>query len=109
MKIDPPNNLGIFWQQHIDSWQESGLRQVAYCKKHQLQPHRFSYWKRKLSASKNSLVPATSGFIKLIPDNISPASNQDTHLSVRLSNNHIIEGIQGCNLHLAVQLIELLP
>ncbi|HSO66352.1 MAG TPA: IS66 family insertion sequence element accessory protein TnpB [Desulfatirhabdiaceae bacterium] len=37
-----------FWKNQIEGWQESGLPQVEYCRKHNLIPHRFTYWKQKL-------------------------------------------------------------
>jgi len=109
METTTRSSLENNWQQHIDTWKISDLSQAAYCKKYQLKPHRFSYWKRKLSASPKSLVPASSGFIKLIPDNVFSSSKDNSPLCVRLSNHYAIEGIQGSNLHLLPQLIELLP
>ena len=38
-----------FWEGHIVKWQQSGLSQIAYCRKHQLKPHRFYYWRRRIS------------------------------------------------------------
>lgn len=48
-----------FWEAHIKNWQQGGLSQVAYCRKHDLQQHQFSYWKKKLiqSDSDISFVP----------------------------------------------------
>lgn len=37
-----------FWESHIVNWQQSGLSQLAYCRKHQLKPHRFYYWRRRI-------------------------------------------------------------
>jgi hypothetical protein len=37
-----------FWKQEIQNWQESNLPQVEYCRKNNLIPHRFTYWKRRL-------------------------------------------------------------
>jgi hypothetical protein len=38
----------IFWEHHLGQWQKSGLSQRAYCRKHQLEPHRFYYWRRRI-------------------------------------------------------------
>lgn len=37
-----------FWASHIESWKGSGLKQVEYCRHHNLIRHRFTYWKCKL-------------------------------------------------------------
>ena len=37
-----------FWESHIVKWQQSGLSQLAYCREHQLKPHRFYYWRRRI-------------------------------------------------------------
>ncbi len=37
-----------FWQQHVDTWLDSGLTQRAYAKLHGLTVARFVYWKNKL-------------------------------------------------------------
>ncbi len=39
--------LALFWKSHIDQWSESGISQLAYCRRHELIPHRFGYWRRK--------------------------------------------------------------
>ncbi len=36
-----------YWQQHIESWQESGLSQTEYCRRHDLKPHQLTYWKKR--------------------------------------------------------------
>lgn len=50
------------WQQHIQSWQQSGFTQIAYCRRHDLKLHCFVYWRDKF-------VPKTkttcSGFVEL--------------------------------------------
>ena len=37
-----------FWKEQIQSWQESSLTQTEYCRKNNLIPHRFTYWKRRI-------------------------------------------------------------
>ena len=50
-----------FWKHHVEQWQISGLSQAAYCRKHQLNTHRFYYWRQRLSASQErvSFLPVT--------------------------------------------------
>ncbi|MCK5098159.1 MAG: IS66 family insertion sequence element accessory protein TnpB [Desulfobacteraceae bacterium] len=38
-----------FWVSHIKRWSESDISQVEYCRQQDLIPHRFTYWKTKLS------------------------------------------------------------
>ena len=39
----------IFWQQHLDAWRASGLRQAEYCRQQGLPPKYMTLWKRKLA------------------------------------------------------------
>jgi len=39
------------WAQHVSAWQTSNLSQQAYCQKHDLTPHQFTYWKSKTSTT----------------------------------------------------------
>jgi hypothetical protein len=36
-----------YWDEHLSRWNESGLSQSAYCREHQLNLHRFIYWKKR--------------------------------------------------------------
>ena len=44
-----------FWGGHLSQWKESGLSQSAYCREHQLNLHRFVYWKQRLARQKPSV------------------------------------------------------
>ena len=33
----------IYWKQHIDSWQESGLTEAEYCRRNNLKHHQLLY------------------------------------------------------------------
>ena len=58
-----------FWQQHIQKWKRSGLKQAAYCRRHELKLHCFIYWRKRhrrpdpppISLVQVKLPPATSG------------------------------------------------
>lgn len=39
------------WQEHIHSWEQSGLSQEAYCKAKSLSLSTFGYWRRKINHS----------------------------------------------------------
>ena len=37
----------IYWKQHIDQWQQTGLTQAEYCRQHDLKHHQLVYWKKR--------------------------------------------------------------
>ena len=37
------------WREHLAAWRESGLSQVAFCRKNDLPIHSFRWWKRRLA------------------------------------------------------------
>lgn len=39
--------LRCSWKERIGDWQESGLSQSEYCRRHNLKFHQFVYWRRK--------------------------------------------------------------
>ena len=39
-----------YWRKRVEAWGRSGLSQAEYCRRQGLQPVRFSWWKRRLSA-----------------------------------------------------------
>lgn len=61
--IDHSNTqqIRIFWEHHLEQWQQSGLSQLAYCREHQLKPHRFYYWRRRILKPQSdvSFLPVT--------------------------------------------------
>lgn len=38
-----------YWRQMISQWQQSGLSQAAFCRRHTLQTQQFSRWKIELA------------------------------------------------------------
>ena len=94
MNTDTPDELEKFWTAHIDTWKATDLTQRAYCQQHNLAVHRFSYWKRKLTASDEPL-PETRGFVQIKPMPLSHST-----LAVQLSNQIRIEGISSDKLPL---------
>ena len=47
-----------YWQQHIKSWQDSGLSQTAYCTSQDLKVHNLTYWRKRLNPpSRSKLIP----------------------------------------------------
>ncbi|RJQ64970.1 MAG: hypothetical protein C4530_01345, partial [Desulfobacteraceae bacterium] len=39
--------LRRYWEEQIESWQESGLSQCEFCRRHNLKYHRFVYWRKR--------------------------------------------------------------
>ena len=68
-------NKAQFWQDHITTWQGSGLSQAAYCKQHEIKFHNFAYWRNRLSPAKSPSaklmklggMPASSRMIMNLP------------------------------------------
>ena len=52
-----------YWKQHIDSWQEAGLTQTEYCRRHNLKHHQLVYWKKRFLKIETgvSFVPVKLG------------------------------------------------
>ncbi len=46
-----------YWQEQMTAWKASVLKQMQYCREHQLSKHAFVYWKLKLLGK--DAVPAT--------------------------------------------------
>ena len=40
-----------YWQEHIESWRQSGLGQAEYCRRNSLLIKSFGYWKRRTGGS----------------------------------------------------------
>ncbi len=45
-----------FWQQHVEGWQQSGLNQSAYCRRHDLKTQQFYRWRQRIMATAQSPV-----------------------------------------------------
>jgi len=41
-----------FWEDHLRAWQESGMSQAGYCRRHGLSDKSFLYWKKRLAAAR---------------------------------------------------------
>lgn len=54
MSTQDKTQLRQHWQSIVQGWQDSGLTQADYCRKHQLKPHQLSYWKSVFCAPQKS-------------------------------------------------------
>ena len=94
-----------YWHHHIQSWQQADTSQIVYCRAHDLNYHRFLYWRRKLTASESDPKPTElrSGFVPVkavMPE--APAN-----LTATLPNGVILQGIAPGNLSVVKQLLGL--
>ena len=92
----------IYWKQHIDSWQEAGLTQAEYCRRHNLKHHQLVYWKKRFLKTETdvSFVP-----LKLEDLLDIPAAPQSASLSLVINNHFKIEIRSGFDAQLLRQLI----
>ena len=51
-----------YWKHHIESWRSSELTQTAYCQKHELKAHRFTYWKKRFVETESNLSKRSQAF-----------------------------------------------
>ena len=91
-----------YWKQHIDSWQETGLTQVEYCRQHNLKHHQLVYWKKRFLKTETgvSFVPLK---LEDLPD--IPAQPECASLSLAINNHFKIEIRAGFDAQLLRQLI----
>ncbi len=92
--------LEAFWQHHLQAWSDSQQSQVAYCRSHDLNPHQFGYWKRKLLPSESVSQAPGSGFVQ-----VQPMTASSSGLSLTLPTGLVIQGIDQNNLQLVSQLL----
>ena len=103
--IKPSESLSDYWRHHIQAWQQTDKTQSSYCRAHDLNYHRFTYWRRKLLApdtSSRQVVPRSS-FVPV--KSVSPGVC--SHLTATLPNGVILQGIATENLFLVKQLLGL--
>lgn len=67
----------LFWREHIQLKQESGLSGAAYCRQHELLCHQLYYWESKFKLQSEAVAPFIA--IKLQPR----AANHPTPEAVR--------------------------
>lgn len=95
------------WADHIQSQRTSGLTQQAYCTRHALKPHQFSYWKHQLAStvqarSKSQPETGQRGFV---PVSVAVPPSSMNSLMITLPNGIQLNGISEHNLTLVQQLI----
>ena len=91
-----------YWKHHIDSWQETGLSQAEYCRRHNLKHHQLVYWKKRFLNTETavSFVP-----IKLEDLLDIPAQPDRASLCLVINNQFKVEIRAGFDAQLLRQLI----
>ena len=95
-----------YWKQHIESWQETGLTQAEYCRRHNLKHYQLVYWKKRFLKSETDV-----SFVPLhLKDLLDIASQPDSASLCLVIDNHFkIEIRAGFDAQLLRQLIFALP
>ena len=63
----PVGDKKKFWEEQFQDWRESGLSRKEFCKRHEIKPHMWFYWKRVLNNRESGItfvplqMPALSG------------------------------------------------
>ena len=59
MTQDERKALHQQWREHIETWQQSGLTQVAFCRQAGISKHQLSYWRKLFSEAspRSKLIP----------------------------------------------------
>jgi len=91
-----------YWKQHIDSWQQTDLTQVEYCRQHNLKHHQLVYWKKRFLKTETNV-----SFVPLkLEDLLDMPTRQDQASLILVINNQFkIEIRAGFDSQLLRQLI----
>ena len=91
------------WGPILNDWKQSGLNQTQYCKKNNIKPDLFSYYKRQIiPKSKSSVTTQKSAFTKVV---ISSPKQPSASLHITLPCGAVISGIHTDNLSLVNSLM----
>ena len=109
------------WQQRIDAWRVSGLKQSVWCRQNGVKDSRFWYWKKKLSLqtekepqpkreASNPVETEQSAFVPVAVATNAPALDREVaeSLSIELPNGVKVSGVLPSNVTLTKTLIEAL-
>jgi hypothetical protein len=91
-----------YWKQHVESWQETGLTQAEYCRRHNLKHHQLVYWKKRFLKTETNV-----SFVALELEDLLdlPSQPDRTPLCLVISNFFKIEIRAGFDAQLLRQLI----
>jgi hypothetical protein len=92
----------IYWKQHIESWQETGLTQAEYCRRHNLKHYQLVYWKKRFLKTETDV-----SFVPLRLEDLLDIPAQPVHapLCLLIDNHFQVEIRSGFDAQLLRQLI----
>ena len=93
-----PKSKREFWVSHIQAWEQSGLSQVAYCRKNDLKMHRWWYWRKRIS------TPSATD-VTFVPLGFSSSKISQSSVSVVTPNGYRIEIDNGYDITKLRQLV----
>jgi hypothetical protein len=79
-----PKDKRKFWEDHIQTWRQSGLTQAGYCRQNNLKNHQWWYWRKRISHPSNTDVT-------FVPLRFSPSKISRSVISVVTPNGYRIE------------------
>ena len=85
-----------FWREHLQRWQESGLRQVVYCQQAGIAAWSFSHWKRRLEKEGAVGTTPAAAFVEA---RVLPAPE------IHLDTGHAGAGRGGIEIKLGARLV----
>ena len=92
-----------YWKQHIDSWQQTGLTQAEYCRRHNLKHHQLVYWKKRFLKTETDVTFVPLKFKDLL--DIPSSGPEHASLTLVIDNQFKIEIRAGFDPQLLRQLI----
>jgi hypothetical protein len=104
-KNQKPRQDEQFWRDHVSQWRDSGLKQSAYCKQHELSPHSISYYKRKFSEGPDPVRRKPAGFAKV---QVKTEAASCDPLTLHFANGVRLSGIAEHNVSVVKQLAQVL-
>jgi len=81
-----PRQKRRFWAAHIEQWRQGDLSQSAYCRKNNLDRHRFFYWRQRIFRPQEAV-----SFIPVKLPEVHASAMAATAVRVHTPNGFIIE------------------
>lgn len=81
------------WSSRVKEWEASGLRPAEYCRRNNLKPSKFLYWKKRITGK----VRPTSSFVRIPIDRAPFLSSlqRSSPIRIKIENRYCVEVDQG--------------
>ena len=100
--VEQSKHLSDYWQEQISAREQTDQTQKSFCEDHDLDYHRFGYWRRKYrEQSPSGVIQQGSGFVPVRHS----LDRVATSLILILPNGIRVQGIEESNLPLLSQLL----